>query len=55
MIATLQNESNWTGKQPTICIKNDGSPEWKEAYENWLEGKNPTNSPEWKRGVYATF
>ena len=26
---------------------------WDTAYATWLTGKNPTGSPEWKKGVYC--
>lgn len=39
---------------PTIRIV-QGEPTWKDAYDNWLAGKNPTDNPEWKRGVYLHF
>jgi len=51
-IVKLQNKSNWDKEKPTICISID-DPEWEEAYKNWQEGKNPTNSPEWKKGIVA--
>ena len=41
-------------ESPTICIHIEDE-EWVEAYENWLDGKHPTNSPEWKKGVFAIF
>ncbi len=37
-------------EQATICITK-GDPEWDEAYANWIKGKNPTDSKEWKKGV----
>ena len=51
---TLQNKSSWDTDKPTIII-NHSDPNWHEAYENWRNGKNPTNSPEWKKGVFLTF
>jgi hypothetical protein len=38
----------------TIRIE-EGSPEWDEAYRNWMNGKNPTASPEWKTGVFFGY
>jgi hypothetical protein len=38
----------------SILIKED-SPEWDEAYSSWLSGKNPTNDPRWKSGVFLGF
>ncbi len=40
-----------TNPKSTICIRTVDK-EWDGAYENWLKGKPPTNSPEWKKGVY---
>lgn len=37
---------------PTILIKK-GDKEWNKAFENWLKGKPPTDSPEWKKGIFA--
>jgi len=51
-ITTLQNCSNWDKELPTIAI-HINTPEWKQAITNWQQGKNPTNSIEWKQGVYA--
>jgi hypothetical protein len=39
---------------PTIIIY-QGDVDWNDAYANWLAGKNPTDSPEWKKGVYLHF
>lgn len=52
-IVKLQNTSDWdTTQKPTITItnKDDG---WGIAYPNWLDGKNPTDSKEWKKGIFA--
>ena len=47
-VVRLQNYSGWGKEKPTIKITvND--PEWETAYQNWISGKNPTDSPEWKR------
>jgi hypothetical protein len=51
---TLQNKSSWDNEKPTIIIASD-SKEWNLAYEAWLSGKNPTSSPEWKKGIFLTF
>lgn len=53
-IKSLQNKSDWDEEKPTIIIK-PTDPEWEEAYQNWINGKNPTSSPEWKKGVILTF
>jgi len=37
--------------KPTIVITEDDS-NWEEAHANWIVGKPPTNSPEWKKGVF---
>lgn len=39
---------------PTIVITEEDSL-WKEAFESWKNGKNPTNSKEWKKGVFLIF
>ena len=47
-VVKFQNTRN----EPTVSIDvND--PGWKNAYESWIDGKNPTNSKEWKKGVIA--
>jgi antibiotic biosynthesis monooxygenase (ABM) superfamily enzyme len=51
---SLQNKSDWDNEKPTIVIT-PNDPEWAQAYKNWLEGKTPTNSPEWKIGVIMTY
>lgn len=54
-ISKLSNASAFPGNpDPTIVIKK-GDPEWDEAYQNWISGKNPTNSVEWKKGVFGSF
>lgn len=53
-ISTLQNTSSFSDEKPTIVIQKH-TPEWDNAYQNWIIGKNPTDSPEWKKGVFATF
>lgn len=53
-IACIQNVSSYSGSVPTIKIVN-GSPEWEESYKNWLLQKNPTESPEWKTGVFLVY
>lgn len=30
----------------------EGEPGWEQAYALWIANKNPTDSPEWKKGVY---
>lgn len=54
-ITTLQNVSKYSGMVPTIQIKlNTSKPvEFELALANWIIGKNPTDSPEWKKGVFA--
>lgn len=42
----------WLKPAPTIQIE-AGEQGWEEALSNWLMGKPPTNSPEWKKGVFA--
>lgn len=53
----LQNASICDYKHPispTIRIV-QGESTWDLAYTNWLAGKNPTDSLEWKKGVYLHF
>lgn len=45
----LQNAPR--NKVPTIVISQKDK-SWELAYEEWLNGKNPTNSLEWKLGVF---
>lgn len=49
----ISNTSTWSGENPTIEVK-ETDPNWNETYENWKQGKNPTDSKEWKKGVFAT-
>ena len=52
-VTAFQNASNRPGNPaPTIKITID-DPEWDQAMKNWLDGKNPTDSPEWKKCVLA--
>lgn len=53
-IIKIANKSGWDQDKPTIMIQ-QGDLGWEEAYQNWLNGKNPTDSPEWKKGVFATW
>jgi hypothetical protein len=49
----LQNSSSFPGNpEPTVVIEK-GSDEWEEAYAHWINGENPTDSKEWKKGVIA--
>jgi len=52
----LQNTSICDQKNvpPSIRIA-EGEVGWTEAYNNWLHNKNPTDSPDWKRGVFLHF
>ena len=49
-IVTLQNSPS--KEEPTIKIVL-GDLEWQDAYKNWIAGENPTDSLEWKKGVFA--
>lgn len=52
-IHKLQNASSFPGNpDPTIVIE-EGQPGWEEALLAWKSGKSPTDSPEWKKGVFA--
>jgi hypothetical protein len=52
----LQNASICSNKPepPTIRII-EGEDGWEAAYNSYIAGKNPTDSPEWKKGVYMLF
>lgn len=53
-INKLQNQSDFPGNpKPTIVISVNDT-QWNDAYKNWLAGKNPTDSKEWKM-VFACF
>lgn len=53
LVVALQNASCFPGNDlPTLRITSLDAG-WKEAYQNWLKGKNPTSSVEWKKGVFA--
>jgi hypothetical protein len=54
-ISHIQNTSSYPGNAaPTIVIA-VGDDGWEEAYKNWIEGKPPTSSPEWKKGIFAGY
>jgi hypothetical protein len=53
-ITGLQNTSPYHGNPSPTIIISEGEEGWEEAYKNWLSGKSPTNSKEWKKGVVAT-
>jgi hypothetical protein len=38
----------------TIRITEE-DPEWTQAYTNWKAGKNPTDSKEWKKGIFLSY
>lgn len=48
---TLQNTSGFDDQEPTISISVSDA-EWDEAFSKWKAGKNPTDSKEWKQGVF---
>ena len=50
----LQNTSWFSNDIPTIRIE-EGEPEWKAAHDRWLVGKNPTDSTDWRKGVFLHF
>lgn len=53
VIVALQNSSSFPGNPaPTIKIS-VGDDGWENAYHNWKSGLNPTDSVEWKKGVWA--
>ena len=52
-ITKIQNIPSWDIGEPTIkIIASDGN--FNSAYMNWVSGKNPTDSSEWKKGVFAS-
>lgn len=53
-VRVLRNTSFYSGINPTIRIV-EGDPNWNTAYAAWMEGKDPTDSPEWKDGAYLFF
>ena len=52
-IVAIQNSSDWPGNPPHTIVIKRGDDGWEQAYKNWLAGKHPTNSEEWKKGVCA--
>lgn len=52
VIYKIQNVSNYSKEKPTIVIK-EGDPGWEEALACWKDGKNPTDSKFWKKGIIA--
>lgn len=53
--SALQNQSSNAGNPaPTIKIGST-DPEWDKAFTQWKAGKPPTDSPEWKKGVYLIY
>lgn len=54
-IYKLSNVTGWDKDiHPTITIHNYESG-WEEAVNRWRDGKNPTDSHEWKKGIIAHF
>ena len=52
LIKVIQNTSR--GENPSIRATSLDS-DWVQAYENWIVGRNPTPSSEWKKGVFFFF
>ena len=55
-VIKIQNAPSWweeINHPPPTVIVQKGDANWDEAYQNWLDGKNPTDSKEWKKGVIA--
>lgn len=49
---------NYAGSQSTVPVAltyREGTPEWNDAYANYIVGKNPTDHPAWKNGVFLTL
>ena len=40
--------------QATIEIQ-ENQPEWEAAYQRWQAGKNPTDDPRWKLGMFLCW
>ena len=52
VICKFQNTSGFHGDDPSIVIE-ETHPDWKQIVQNWKNGKNPTDSKLWKKGVIA--
>jgi len=52
VIYKLQNVSGWTGEIPDIVI-DENHPDWDNILQQWKDGKNPTDSKFWKKGIVA--
>ena len=52
VICKIQNISGLHEGDPDIIIE-ETHPEWKEIVQLWKDGKNPTDSKLWKKGVIA--
>lgn len=52
-VTMLQNTSSFGKAMPSIRITRK-DPGWEQAYRRWLDGLNPTESPEWKKGVFGS-
>lgn len=59
-VIILQNTSSMLStndpkyQNPTIVITNEDDV-WEKAINSWENGKNPTDSLEWSKGVFAVF
>lgn len=52
---SLSNASSFPGN-PQLTIEIFITDEnWVQAWQNYCSGKNPTDSPEWKKGVVLHF
>jgi hypothetical protein len=49
----FSNVSAYTNDVADIEVNKEDA-NWDEAYSNWIAGKNPTNHPAWKKGVFAS-
>jgi hypothetical protein len=54
-IKSLQNSSNFAGNSPPTIVILPTDENWDTAYTNWKNGKNPTNHPDWKKGIFLCF
>ncbi len=51
----LSNASAFPGNKPPTIQIFITDPNWDEAVANYYSGKNPTDSPEWKKGIVLHF
>lgn len=52
MKRVLKNYAGSHSSVPIALTYREGTPEWNDAYANYIVGKNPTDHPAWKNGVF---